>query len=255
MTEYKYPAEEISLPSKGLLYPKDSPLSSGQVELKYMRSREEDILTSRNLIQKGVVIDHLLRSLLVNKDIDLNDMLVGDKNAIMVAARVLGYGGEYNVDVTCPACTTHNKVETNLSKLDHKAVDFSQFEGETNSFEFTLPSSKRDITFKLLTQADENSIDEDVIALRKVSKDVSPELSTRLKHTITSVDGSSTRKDINSFVDNELLSRDSLALRQHITSITPDVDMSFDFTCEQCGHDEEVDIPLTAEFFWPAGRR
>ena len=121
-SNHKFPTEFVELPSKGWLYPEDNPLSSGKVEMKYMTAKEEDILTSQNLIKKGLVIDQLLRSLIVSP-INYNDLLVGDKNAIMVAARILGYGADYPVEVQCPECGTKNKVEINLSEIQEKQID------------------------------------------------------------------------------------------------------------------------------------
>ena len=89
--ESKYPTETIDLPSGGKLYPQDSPLSSGKIEIKYMTAKEEDILTSANLIKKGVVIDRLLDSIIVTEGVGIDDLILGDKNAIMVAARILAY--------------------------------------------------------------------------------------------------------------------------------------------------------------------
>ena len=98
MAEYKFPTEMVELPSKGYFYSEGHPLSSGRVEIKYMTAREEDILTSQNLIKQGTVIDKLLEALVVDKSIKMDDMLIGDKNAIMVAARILGYGKNYDIE-------------------------------------------------------------------------------------------------------------------------------------------------------------
>ena len=105
----QFPTEQVTLPSKGLLYPEDSPLRKGTIEMKYMTAREEDILSNQNYIENGTVIDKLLKSLIVTPGINYNDLLIGDKNALLVAARILGYGAdydfeldgeEYNVDLT-----------------------------------------------------------------------------------------------------------------------------------------------------------
>ncbi len=88
---YEVPVEAVPLPSKGTVYPADSPLHGQEtVEIRAMTAKEEDILTSRALIKKGTVITHLIQSCLVNKQIDVNEMLVGDRNAIMTALRITG---------------------------------------------------------------------------------------------------------------------------------------------------------------------
>jgi len=245
MAEYKFPTEMVDLPSKGYFYFDGHPLSSGKVEIKYMTAKEEDILTSQNLIQQGIVIDKLLESLIVDKSIKLDDMLIGDKNAIMVAARILGYGKEYEF--------TYDGEEksVDLSELEPVKLDFSKLTRGKNEFEFTLPTSERVITFKLLTGSDEKKIDAEVKAREKISKTQTSILTTRLKHMILSVDGKVEKSYINNFIDNEFLSRDSLAFRNYLSEITPDIDMTTKIV-DSDGEETEVVIPITVRFFWPS---
>ena len=242
---YKFPTEMVELPSKGYFYPEGHPLASGRVEVKYMTAKEEDILTSQNLIEQGIVIDKLMESLIVDKSIKLDDMLVGDKNAIMVAARILGYGKDYEFTYD----GEEHKVD--LSKLEPMNIDFSKYTKGKNEFEFKLPNSERSITFKLLSGKDEKDIASELKAREKISKEQSSELTTRLKMMILSVDGKSEKSYINNFVDNEFLSIDSFAFRQHLSSITPDVDMSTTVV-DAGGKEIEVTIPVTVRFFWPS---
>jgi len=253
----QFPTEMVNLPSKGVLYPKESSISKGEIEVKYMTAKEEDILTSQNLIRKGIVIDKLLESLVVDESINLDDILIGDKNALMVASRVLGYGKDYQFELNCPACGERNTDNVDLTKLGEKSIDHSHLKGGKNEFNFELPTSKRKITYKLLTQSDEREIDAELKALKKISggSNVDPEITTRLKRAIVSVDGKSDTVYVNSFVDNEFLSRDSLAFRNHLLEITPDVDMNYLFTCELCDFDQEVTVPMTVQFFWPSAKR
>ena len=244
----QFPTEVIDLPSKGHFYSKDSPLSSGQVEIKYMTAREEDILTSVNLIQKGLAIDKLLESLIINEDINIKDILIGDKNAIMVAARVLGYGKDYTIEVD------GEEVTIDLTSLKDKETDLSKSEKGKNEFPFTLPNSKRNITFKILTWGDDDSIEKELEALEKVGAEVRSEMTTRLKRRITSVDGDNTQSVVNNFVDNEFLSVDSLAFRQYADEITPDVDMTYTYT-SILGDEKEIVVPMTTQFFWPSARK
>src|SRR5210317_2141282 len=180
--KFQFPTEVIDLPSKGLLYPEDSPLSSGKVEMKYMTAREEDILTNVNYLEQGIVIDKLLESLVVSK-IDHNELLIGDKNALLIAARVLGYGKDYEIEYLGQPYTV------DLSELKLKELDESLFEKGKNEFEFTLPTTNTKIKFKLLTQGDETKINEEIKGLQKIDKNASYENTTRLKHMILSVDG------------------------------------------------------------------
>ena len=240
MAEFKFPTEEIELPSKGLVYPKDNPLSSGKVEIKYMTAREEDILTNQSYIEKGTVIDKLLQSLIVTK-INYDDLIVGDKNAIMVAARVLGYGSDYEFF----SLDKIHKVD--LSKIESKEIDESLFKKGVNGFPFTLPFTETKITFKILTGYDEKRIQRELDGLAKIKKENLPELSTRLKYMITSVEGENDIKHIREFVDKALLARDSRALREHINKIQPDVDLSF----FPEGSKIKRSIPININFFWP----
>ena len=244
MAEFKFPTEVVDLPSKGYFYVDGHPLSTGKVEIKYMTAKEEDILTSQNLIKQGTVIDVLLQSLIVDKTININDLLIGDKNAIMVAARILGYGKDYEFEYDGKEHTV------DLSKLEPRNIDFSKFEKGVNEFSFKLPSSERIITYKLLTGNDEKKIETEVQALQKISKERSAELTTRLKHMLISVDGNSDRAFVSNFVDNEFLSRDSLAFRTNFSKVTPDIDMTAN-VIDSSGKETEVTIPVTVRFFWP----
>jgi len=237
----KFPTEMVELPSKGLLYPKDSALAEGKIEMKYMTAREEDILTNQNYIQQGTVIDKLLQSLIVTP-INYADLLVGDKNAILIASRVLGYGKDYEFDYK------GEKETVDLSEIKNKDIDYSLLEKGKNEFTFTTPSTGTDITFKLLTHGDETSINQEVKGLKKLHKDSSAELSTRLKRMITSVEGNPETKVIRDFVDNFLLARDSRALREYIKTIQPDVDLRF---FPEDGPEGGVDIPIGVTFLWP----
>ena len=253
MAEYQFPTEEVSLPSKGLLYPKDSPLSSGKVDIKYMTAKEEDILTSPNLIKQGTVVDKLLESVIVTEGVSIDDLLVGDKNAIMIAARILGYGKDYNVNILDPDSGEENPVVVDLTKLKNREISDKTYKNG-NEFEFELPNSKRKLTFKVLTQADEKEIDSELAGLAKISKDtrVLPETTTRFKKMILSIDGDTKRATINKFVDNEFLSLDSKSFRKEVQKVTPDVNLIWEYATDN-GNIVDVSIPITAEFFWPSG--
>lgn len=241
MSEFSLPTEHVELPSQGLVYPEDNPLSSGKVEIKYMTAKEEDILTNSKFISEGVVIDKLLKAVIVSK-VNYDDIVVGDKNAIMVACRILGYGSNYKFY----AAGEENEID--LSKIENKKLDKKLFKKGKNEFEFTLPHTKTDITFKLLSHADEQKINRELKGYEKLGKGVSvPESSTRLKHIITSVNGDYDPKLIRKFVDEGLLARDSRALRKYINEMQPDVDLSF----FPPGSDEKRTIPININFFWP----
>ena len=239
MSEFKFPTEEIEIPSKGLVYPEDNPLSSGKVEVKYMTAKEEDILTNQAYIQKGIVLDKLLESVIVSK-INIDDLVVGDKNALLIATRILGYGGNYEVTIS------GNDESIDLTELENKPFDETSFTKGINEFSFTLPSSSTVVTYKLLTGKDEKAIERELAGLKKINKNASPELSTRLKHIVTSIDGDTEKKSIREFIDGYLLARDSRALREHIRNTQPDVDLNVILDSG-----EEVTVPIGLNFFWP----
>ena len=245
MAENKFPTEVVELPSKGHFYINGHPLSTGKVEIKYMTAKEEDILTSENLIRQGTVIDKLLESLIVDKSIKVNDLLIGDKNAIMVATRILAYGKDYDFEFN----GVEQKVD--LSKLENKTIDYSDLPKGVNEFEFKLPNSKRVIKFKLPNGHDESVIAEEIKAMKKVNKNISTDLTTRFKKIILSVDGNSDLQFINKFVDNEFLSVDSLAFRKYMSTISPNINMNTKVK-DKNGEEIEVTIPVTLRFFWPA---
>jgi len=249
-SKFKFPTEIVELPSKGLIYPKDNPLSSGKVEMKYMTAKEEDILTNQNYIAKGIVLDKLLESLLVSK-INYNDLITGDKNALFVAARVLGYGKDYSFRAFNPNSNQAEDFTVDLTTLKDKNLNPKDLKEEgVNEFEFNLPNSKTIITFKLLTHGDEKSIDRELEGLKKIKKDALPEATTRLKYMVTSVDGDREKKTIREFVDNYLLARDARALREEIRRISPDVELKY----YEDGDEEGIRIPVDLTFFWPDSR-
>jgi hypothetical protein len=239
MAEFKFPTEEIELPSKGLVYSKDNPLSSGKVEIKYMTAKEEDILSNQAYIENGTVLDKLLDSVIISK-IDAKDLIIGDKNAILIATRILGYGSDYKV-------TINNKVqEIDLSELENKPFDGSTMIEGKNEFSFTLPHSDTKVTYKILDGHDEKKIERELKGLKKINKNASPEASTRLKYTLTSVNGETEIKNIREFVDNYFLARDARAFRDHLRQTQPDVDLNVILDSG-----EEVTVPIGLSFFWP----
>ena len=245
MSELKFPSEVIDLPSEGRLYSKDHPCSNGKIEIKYMTAKEEDILTSQNLIKKGVVIDTLINSLIITEGVTSNDLLIGDKNAVMVAARILAYGPEYTAEVVNP--NTGNKINYTFNLAD---CPFKTLPGDIkgNEFDVTLPVSKSKVKFKLLTAKEEFEIDEDLKAIGKTGIEVIPELTTRMRHAIISVDGKTEKSVINSFTEN-MLARDSMFLREEIQRVSPDIQLTQKVDIE--GDTVEVAIPMTVNFFWP----
>jgi hypothetical protein len=240
-SQFKLPTETVDLPSKGLLYPEDSPLSSGKIEMKYMTAKEEDILTNQNYIKNGTVIDKLLNSLIVTEGVSYDNLLIGDKNAIMMAARVLSYGKDYSFKYM------DEEVTVDLSALENKDIDYTLLKDRKNDFIFDLPSTGNSVTIKILTHKDETLIEREIEGNKKINKNSSTLTTTRLKHMITSVNGNRETKEIRNFVDNFLLAKDARAIRKYYSEISPDIRMEFYVEDRK----EEVEIPIGIGFFWP----
>lgn len=244
MSEFKLPTETIELPSKGLLYPADSPLASGTLEMKYMTAKEEDILSNTNYLSDGTAIDKLLKSLIVSKDVNYNDLLEGDKSAVLIAARILSYGKDFEFKYN------GQTAKADLTTLQPKVIPDNLFDSRINNFEFTLPHSGNNITFKLLTHGDEVKIALEVKGLQKLDKTSNPEGSTRLKYIISSVNGITEKSEIRKFVDEFLLAKDARELRKFYSEISPDINMITSVETEN-GIEEGVEVPVTLNFFWP----
>ena len=248
--KYDFPTEVISLPSKGLGYAENHPLAKGEIEIKYMTAKEEEILASQNLIKKGVVLDMLFESIIADKSINIDDILLGDKNAIVLATRILGYGPEYKVGIAGEDGETE-EVVVDLSKVQTNEVDPKKLK-RNNEYEFVTPTGKNVIVFKLLTHGDEKKIDLDVKAMNRLNKGgASQELTTRYRYMIKSVDGKEDTKSIVDFVNNKFLARDTRAFRAYLKELQPDMNMEFEWTNPQTGVKEVKPIPMGVGFFWP----
>lgn len=250
MANYDFPTEVISLPSQGKCYPEGNPLSSGQLEIKYMTAKEEEILSSQNLIRKGVVLDKLFESIIVDKKVNVDDIVLGDKNAIMLAARILGYGAEYPVQIQDDLGETHQTI-VDLSKVQTKDIDLDLLTPE-NLYTFTT-STGVNLEWRLLTHGDEKKIEADIRALERLNKDNGPsaELTTRYRYMIVSVDGKTDTQTITSFINNSFLTRDTRAFRETIRKHQPDINMEFEWENPNTGTKEVKSIPMGVNFFWP----
>jgi hypothetical protein len=251
-TNFEFPTEVIGLPSEGLVYPEGHPLRKGTIEIKYMTAKEEDILASQNLIKKGIVLDKLFESVVVEPNVNINDIFIGDKNAILLATRVLGYGKDYEVEITDPFTLEKQNVVIDLAKVETKEVNKSLLNAQ-NRYTFKLPKSGKEIVFKLLTHGDEQEITKEIQALEKINKNVSSafDVTTRFRYMIQSVDGNEDRGFINKWIQNGFLSLDTQAFRKYVKEITPDMDLKFQFTSEISGETEALDIPFGINFFYP----
>lgn len=248
--EIKYPSQFIKLPSKGLLYPIDSPYAAGQIQLRYPTAQDQNILMSKALIQKGTVIDVFIQSLIVNPAININQLVTGDFNALIVAARLLAYGPKYSPTIKCPSCGKSKQFTFDLNSVLNKQCDVSMIQQGVNQFHFKLPVSGANVVFKILTGLEETQI-RNILKNQKQINGVDTQLTTRLRYQIISVNGKTQQLDIIKFIKT-LPTMDSLPLRAQLRRVTPNVDLTVNYQCEACGFQQQIEMPLNPDFFYPS---
>jgi len=245
---FDFPTEIVDLPSKGLLYPKGHPLKKGTIEMKYMTAKEEDILTNQSFIKNGVVLDKLFKALIVTP-CDYNDLLLCDKNAIMIAARILGYGKDYPIKAISPETGDEIEHVVDLTKLHDKKIDWDLIKDGVNEFPLVLPAAKIPIKVRLLSQKYQSKMDAELKGLAKLKKNA--QVSTMMKYVITDIDGETDSAAIRRYVDNKLLAIDSRAIRQHLKKITPEVNLQVEVPDGDSGDTFRSPINIGLDFFWP----
>jgi len=254
--DFVNPTEHVALPSGGRFYDEDHPLyGQDTVEIRFMTAKDEDILTSQSLLKNGTALEKLMQNILVDKRISPSTLLVGDRSAILIAARATGYGQQYKTNVTCPSCQ-----ETSAFSFD--ITEFETFEGDRdeqealgvaptpdNTYTVKLPLTTVTAEFRLLTGADEIAMTKGIQKRRNKSS-IDGSLSTQFIRAVTSLSGETDRETIKKF---SLLmpASDARHLRAAIRSVTPRVDLTQNFECPECGHEQDMEVPLTANFFWP----
>ena len=253
---YVTPTEFVELPSRGKFYSTDHPLHGKEViEMRYMTAKDEDILTSPALLKNGVAIDRLIENLIVDKNITANSLLIGDKDGVTLAARISGYGEQYEVNVTCPACNATIDHTYDLSEIPHNHGIQPDDDTENVSltpegtFIATLPKTQFTAEFRLLNGADESSLERTATKLRKLNLPESSSTSL-LKQLVVSINGVNVASEVAMFIDN-MPAQDARFLRACVQLVTPNVEMTQNFECTSCGASTEMAVPFTSEFFWP----
>lgn len=249
--DYAPPVSTVKLPSKGLVYPPESPLYlCDAVDIKAVTAKEENILASPALIKKGIVLTELMRACVTNRMVDPDSMLVGDRNAVLVSIRVSAYGPRYEANVTCPDCGDSADNDFDLSKLGLKSLDVEPHGGPgNNEFSFRLPTSKKEVRFKLMDATAVSKLDRDLEAIRKkTGRDQG--VTMRLLSQATYIEGVDPKNMPRAI--EALPAADARAWRLYMDKIAPGVDMQQEYECESCGKVNEVEIPIGTEFFWPS---
>ena len=251
--DFVLPTEFVDLPTKGKFYPEGHPLHNEEsVEIRYMTAKDTDILTSKSLLKKGIAVDRMIQNVLVNKDIDVDDLYIGDKNAILVAARINGFGPEYKTKVTCPSCNTSSEHSFDLGELENSEEIELEEEykiSEDGTFFVDLPITKQTIECRLLSGKDEKAIFK---RSEKRKKKNLPEnsLTDQYKMFVVSVGGVTERGLVEEFID-VMPARDSSHLKSVYNKVTPNIDLSYDFSCNECDIETRINVPFSANFFWP----
>jgi len=249
---FSTPTEFVDLPSRGLFYSEDHTLhGKDSIEIRYMTARDEDILTSRSLLKKGVAIDRLLQNIIIDKKINLDSLLIGDKNALIVAARITGYGAEYKTKLMCPSCGTHAQTSFDLESVGSQELEMPPEVDKTanGTFIVTPPRTKVQVELKLLTGADEKKLAKALVLKKKKNLPEST-LTDQLRLSIVSVSGQKEPNMINLFIAS-LPASDARYIRDLYSQLMPNVDMTHDFECDSCGYEQETEVPFTTDFFWP----
>ena len=249
-TEFEIPSDVVTLPSKGLVYPKGSPLFGKEnLQLQYLTAIQEDIITSPNLIQTGKMISALLKSVIKDRSVNVDELILGDRNTLLVWLRTTGYGGEYPVRLQCSECNATFEHEFNLAELDIKELEVEP--DENGLFTFTLPVSKKIVKFKFLNGEDELDILKTTNSRKKkLQSQVDNSLSLRMFKVIKEVNGMEDQNQVRQFVST-MIAKDSRAFRNYMQSIEPGMIMKQDATCTSCGNVAEEVVPIQANFFWP----
>jgi len=250
------PTEFVKLPSEGRYYSSDHPLFNQEtIEIKQMTAKEEDILTSVTLLQNGVALERLLESIIIDKRINPKTLLVGDRNAIVISARVSGYGNIYKTEITCPACATEQKHDFDLNDAVvrtasdiHSSLPENINITDSGQFSVTLPKSQLEVVLRLFDGNDEKKLNQQIQNDRKHKTDKL--VTTQLRHMIYSVNGNKTQEAID-YVAHNIPSADSAFLRKIYKLIVPNIELNLGFECAACSHTQDMEVPLTADFFWP----
>lgn len=249
---WEVPVESVPLPSKGVIYNPDSLLYNTEtLQIKAMTAKEEDILTSQAFIKENTVVEKLIQSCLIEKSIDVNELITGDRNALMVSIRITGYGSDYKVTHMCENCSSTNTIDVDLSQLSIRRLSEKPVQEGLNLFEFKLPVTGKVVQYKFLNGHNQKEIA--VIEKRLKNSGIiqNNNVTSFLENTIVSIDGVTDKNKIKHFINN-MPALDSRKLRTHIKKAEPGIDMTWKYSCKNCGHGNDMQLPITSEFFWPS---
>lgn len=250
--EFVAPTQFVELPSQGLYYSPEHPLYNKEhIEVRYMSAKDEDILSSQNLIKKGVAIDRFLENVLMDKSFPIDSLLISDKNAILIAARSSGYGSAYETSIACPSCgaKTDDVFDLENPNIYYGGESEDVQKTERGTYKVKLPISKMILEFRLLTSKDEKKIVKKMSDAAKKNFETST-VTDQYKLMTVSVNEVTDSFQIANFIDIMPIA-DSSALREAYKKVSPSVEIKKQFECNSCGHEQELEVPFGADFFWP----
>lgn len=259
---YVNPTELVEIPSEGKFYSPEHPLhNKNTIEIRQMTAKEEDILTNKSFIKKGVVIDRLLQSIIVDKSIDPASLLVGDRNAIMVAARIGAYGPKYDIALICTKCYAKEAsyvdlTEVQIDKLEEviqkveKLQDIKHVRMQNGNVVVQLPKSKWFAECRLLTGKNEKQLLDYIELKKKKDSTAELELSEQLLFIVESINTVTETEKIVEAI-KLMPAYDAKFLRDKYQQLVPNVSIKKKFSCSSCEAEQEVEVPFTQEFFWP----
>ena len=246
------PSEFVELPSAGKFYAEDHPLHGSKViEIKHMTAKEEDILTSEALLKSGLALNRLLQSVIVDKNIDPDSLLIGDKNAVLIAVRQTGFGDIYTTSVACPACGVQNEKDFSLEDKEVTSSDVPEGVTILENGNFIVHDEKYDVNIevRLLTGRDETKITKTIENKRKFKKETGT-VTTMLQNIVVAVNDMRQAAVIEQ-VTNAMPVDLSRKIRTIYDSVMPNVGIYADFECDSCNHAARLEVPISLNFFWP----
>ena len=249
------PIALVPIPSLGKVYSQEGLKDVSELAIRVMTVQDEDILRNTTLIKKGTVISELLQKLIMTK-VNVRELLAGDRNALLVAARIASYGSELVQKIKCPSCAVEQEWIVKLDDLHERPLQLSQVEQIapfTNQFSFTTPRGLK-IVFKFLTGGEEEQILSAAEMKRKAGLASEDYVFSRIFHSVISINGHTDRAKINNFIRN-MPASESLAFRKHLDSHEPEMDMTAPFACKHCDHTSKEVVAQGHEFFWPSTRQ
>lgn len=231
----------LELPSKGIHY------SNGKktIRVAYLTASDENILSSPSLLNTNSVVSELLKRKVLDKDLPVDDIVEEDKQAILIFLRNTAFGSEYKFNVYDPK--TEKTFETTIDLSEVKVKDFTLQADSNGEYTYYLEKSKTDITFKFLTQKQEDEIEKIKESWNGIG--IAPIMTKQLEFMIKSVSGIRDGLQIRNFIEKMPI-KDSQDFRKFVKENKPGLDLTRTVTTPS-GEEIQVNIGFGVDFFRP----